>query len=200
MKRKIIAAVFILIMVLFGFLLFRYIFLYNRGNREYERMNYTGAIEEYQSALNAFPPHKKECSIRINLALAMIYNLGPEFAEPENVEHSIEVLLAAKDVLLEDECATLEGDGHSETAEQLKREIDELLQQLQQEPPPEGSSEEEEEENGGSSGNIDEETEQNIMEELQQTQSTATQERQENIEMMEDWSDEPNLEFNISNW
>lgn len=200
MKRKIFAAVFILIMVLIGFLLFRYIFLYNRGNREYERMNYTGAIEEYQNALNAFPPHKKECSIRINLALAMIYNLGPEFAEPENVEHSIEVLLAAKDVLLEDECATLEGDGHSETAEQLKREIDELLQQLQQEPPPEDSSEEEEEEETESSGGIDEETEQNIMEELQQTQSAATQERQENIEMMESWSDEPNLEFNISNW
>ncbi len=200
MKRKIFAAVFILVMVLIGFLIFRYLFLYNSGNREFERMNYTGAIEEYENALGAFLTHPKECSVRVNLALAMIYNLGPEFAEPENVEHSIKVLLAAKDVLLEENCATLEGDGHSETAEQLKREIDELLEQLTLPPPPEGSSEEEEEENGGSSGNIDEETEQNIMEELQQTQSTATQERQENLEMMEDWSDEPNLEFNVSNW
>ncbi len=200
MKRKIIAAVFILVMVLIGFLLFWHLFLYNRGNREFERMNYSGAIEEYQNALNTFLMHPKECSVRINLALAMIYNLGPEFAEPENVEHSIEVLLAAKDVLLEENCATLDGDGHSATAEQLKKEIDELIIKLQMPPSSESSPDEEEETETDSSGGIDEETEQNIMEELQQTQSTATQERQENIEMMEDWSDEPNLEFNISNW
>lgn len=200
MKRKIIAAVFILVMVLIGFLLFRHIFLYNSGNREYERMNYTGAIEEYENALDSFLTHPKECSVRINLALAMINNLGPEFAEPENVEHSIEVLSAARDILLEEDCATEEGDGHSETAEQLKKEIEELIIQLLMPPSSEDSSEEEEETSEASSGGVDEETEQNIMEELQQTQSSATQERQENLEDIEDWSDEPNLEFNVSNW
>lgn len=200
MKRKIIAAIFIVLMVLGGFLFFRYIFYYNSGNRDFERTDYIGAMEEYENALAAHPPHLKECSIRINLALAMIYNLGEDFAEPENVENSINVLLAAKDVLLEDECATLEGDGHSETAEQLKREIDELIAQLQQQSSPSEPSEEEEEEGGSSSGMIDEETEQNIMEELQQTQSSATQERQENIDESEIWQEEANFDFNTSIW
>lgn len=200
MKRKIFASVFIILMMLVGVLFFRHIFYYNSGNRAFERMDYVGAIEEYGHALATPVFHPKECSIRINLALAMIYNLGEHFAEPENVEHSIEVLLAAKDVLLEDECATLEGDGHSETAEQLKREIDELLEQLQQEIPPSEPSEEEEENGGSSSDTIDEETEQNIMEELQQNQNSATSERQENIHETEEWNDEPNFDYNTPNW
>lgn len=199
MKRKIFAAIFIILMVIAGFLFFRYIFYYNSGNRDFERMDYVGAIEEYENALASNPTHGKECSIRINLALAMIYNLGEDFAEPENVENSIEVLLAAKDVLLEEECATLEGDGHSETAEQLKREIDELIEQLQQEASSK-PSEDEEEETESPQGTIDEETEQEIMEQLQQTQSSATQERQENIQESEIRQEGANFDFDISIW
>ena len=70
--RKIIAAVFILLVVLCCFLFFRYIYFYNQGNDRYERLDYTGAIESYEQALNANPPHFKECSVRVNLALAMI--------------------------------------------------------------------------------------------------------------------------------
>ena len=46
--RKIIAAVFILLVVLCCFLFFRYIYFYNQGNDRYERLDYAGAIESYQ--------------------------------------------------------------------------------------------------------------------------------------------------------
>ena len=132
MKRKIIAAVFVLFILLCCFLFFRYIFIYNKGNKLYERFDYPGAIEAYQDALNANPPHFKECSVRVNLALAMIYNMGEDFAAPENIENSINTLLEARDILLEDGCASDDGDGHSKPAQQLKEEIDKLLEQLQE--------------------------------------------------------------------
>lgn len=200
MKRKLFAAALVLLITLCCFLFFRYIFLYNKGNKLYERYDYVGAIEQYQKALAANPPHFKECSVRVNLALAMIYNMGEDFAEPENVESSIETLLAARDILLEDDCATEAGDGHSEPAQQLKEEIDKLLEQLQEPPSGPEQSENENESGGGGQPPIDEETEQGIQEELQGIQNNSYEERQEYIQMGEDIDASINFDFNDKIW
>lgn len=205
MKRKIFAGIFILIIILCGFLFFRYIFLYNKANNLYERMDYAGAIEYYEDALAAHPPHflsTKECNVRINLALAMIYNLGPDFAEPENVENSINTLLAAKEVLLDDNCAAEEEVGHNETAQQLKEEIDKLLEQLQQQNQPQQQPDNQEQEGGGQQqdNQIDEETEQGIQDELQQNQSTAYEERQEGMDFAEEFDSDYNFDFEGEIW
>ena len=203
MKRKIFAGIFILLTALFIFLFCRYIFYYNEGNKLYQRRDYEGAMEAYEDALHAKPPHitRAECATRINLALSMIYNLGNDFAKPENVAHSIEVLLAAKSVLLEHDCATLEDRGHSADAEQLKKEIDALLAMLQT--PPEGgqsSDEEDSQSPAPQEPDIDEETEQNIKEELQEGQANSYEERQEGINFTEEWNSEMNWDFSQSNW
>ena len=200
MKRKIIAAVFVLFILLCCFLFFRYIFIYNKGNKLYERFDYPGAIEAYQDALNANPPHFKECSVRVNLALAMIYNMGEDFAAPENIENSINTLLEARDILLEDGCASDDGDGHSKPAQQLKEEIDKLLEQLQEQ---QGGSDESEENNSGAQGEeppIDEETEQQIQDELQNSQNTANEEREEAQQWQEELEAEMNFDYDINIW
>ncbi len=200
MKRKIIAAVFVLFILLCCFLFFRYIFIYNKGNKLYERFDYPGAIEAYQDALNANPPHFKECSVRVNLALAMIYNMGEDFAAPENIENSINTLLEARDILLEDGCASDDGDGHSKPAQQLKEEIDKLLEQLQEQ---QGGSDESEENNSGAQGEeppIDEETEQQIQNELQNIQNTANEEREEAQQWQEELEAEMNFDYDINIW
>lgn len=202
MKRKIIASIFIILMVLFGFLFFRSRFLYNSGNNHYERMDYAGAIEEYEKALAANPFHLKECSMRINLALSMIFNMGDDFDAPENVENSIQTLLAAKEILLAEHCATLEGDGHSETAEQLKEEIDKLIEMLQENDDPSSPEEPDDSENpaGSSTNSITEETEQSIQNQIQDMQNSATQERQENLQFMEEWGQDVNYDLETDIW
>lgn len=201
MKRKIFAAAFVLLIVLCCFLFFRYIFIYNTGNNRYERMDYAGAIESYEQALAAHPPHFKECSVRVNLALAMIYNMGEAWAAPENVENSIQTLMAAREILLEDECATEEGDGHSEPAQQLKEEIDKLLEQLQQQQNPNPDDSENNTDGGtGSEPPIDEETEQQIQEELQNIQTGSYNERQEYLEIEEEMDADVNYDPDAKIW
>ena len=203
MKRKLFAVGFILFIFLCCLVFLRYIFIYNKGNKLYERMDYAGAIEQYQNALDAHPPHFKECSIRINLALAMIYNMGPEFAAPENVESSIQTLMEARDILLEDDCATNEGDGHSEPAQQLKEEIDALIEQLQQQQNSDNSDDSDDNSDGGGSSSepsVDPEVEQAIQEELQEIQNTAQGEREEYIQQQNDFSSEINFDYDMKIW
>ncbi len=199
--RKIIAAAFILLVVLCCFLFFRYIYFYNQGNDRYERLDYAGAIESYEHALSANPPHFKECSVRVNLALSMIYNMGPDWAAPENVDSSIQTLMEARDILLEDGCATDDGDGHSEPAQQLKEEIDKLLEQLQQQQQSKPDDSETETDGGqGGEPPIDEEVEQGIKEEMQNIQNDAFNERQEEQQMMEDFDADMNFDYNMKIW
>ncbi len=162
-----------------------YIAHYNTGNIHYEERDYEAAIEEYQKALEYDPPKKKECSVRINLALAMAKSLGKDYDKPENVENSIKVLKEAVDVLTEDGCASDDGSGHNATAEQLKKELEEIIRQL------------EEQQQSGSSGGSDNQQQQQqkqqqkseeeqLKEQLQQSQQQANQERKEELEQYED--------------
>lgn len=169
-----------------------YIAHYNNGNIHYQNRDYEEAITSYEEALTLNPPQEKECAIRINLALAIIKTLKEDYDQPENIEESIEILNLARDVLLEEECATEDGDGHSETAETLKKEIEEEIKRLEQ------IAEEEEKKSdpnsqGGSNDSKDEE-EENLKQELQEIQSGAYQERQEGMQSVEEW--ESMFDFN----
>lgn len=202
MKRKIFAIIFMLILLLWGVIFFRYLFLYNKANRLYQRKDYVAAIEIYEDALHALPPRYKECSIRINLALAMIYNLGDNYAAPDQVENSINTLLKAREILLEDDCATQEGDGHSETAERLKDEIDRLLEELQPPEPqdPNNPSNEDTPETPPASP-LNEEEENQLQQQLQEIQNNAYQEREEGIQSANELNMDINFNFDgHGNW
>lgn len=96
-----------------------YIAHYNYGNVLYKNSDFDGAIEEYNKSLKLFPSEEKECSIRINLALAMLAKLD----EKESVEEKIEILNDAKAKLCEDDCK-------NENVQQLKSDIDKMLEEL----------------------------------------------------------------------
>lgn len=110
-----------------------YIAYYNLGNRLYEEKEYVDAIEEYEKALEKNNiPEGKECSIRINLALARLGTVKEEYDAEENIKDTLEKLGKAKDVLLEEDCASEDGDGHSKKAQKLKEEIDEIEKELKE--------------------------------------------------------------------
>lgn len=115
----------------------RYLPYYNLGNAAYKRGNYKEAVMRYEEALARHPglySEEKDCRVRINLALAMLKQLDlTDLSSEDNVKHVVNVLLSARDILTENGCANPQAgvyDGHSEEAEQLKKEIDELLQKL----------------------------------------------------------------------
>lgn len=176
-----------------------YIAHYNNGNIYYQEGNYDKAIEEYYKALELNPPKYKECSIRINIALAMLERLGDDYAKPERVEETIEELNAAIDVLLEDGCATEEDDGHSETAEQLKEEIEDLIEKLQEQ----SESEPQPDDNNQSQPEQQDEQdsyENNVMEQLQEIQSEAYLEREEGMQSLEEYDMDYNFDYDGSIW
>lgn len=183
MKRKLLAILYVLLLGLWCYFSLRYVFYYNNGNNYYRKMDYTAAIEAYEHALDANPPEEKECSIRVNMALAIIKTIGSDYASPEQIETTIETLKEARDVLLEKDCATEEGDGHSEPAQTLKEEIDAIIEELEKRAEQMNSSGEDDETEEENKPDEEENTEeQDIKEQLQQNQSDAFLERQEEIQ------------------
>lgn len=178
-----------------------YIAHYNQGNIYYQNFSYEDAILSYREALGANPPEEKECDIRINLALAMLGTMEEEYEAPENVETSLEILLGAKEVLLEEDCATENGDGHNETAEQLKEEIEAMIAKLKEQ------SEMEQEEKGDEDEGKDEEQrtkedefEEDVKKTLQERQSEANQERSEALEYYEELEKDYNFDSDGYIW
>lgn len=162
-----------------------YIVHYNQGNLYYKNDGFEDAIASYERALELNPPEEKECAIRINLALAMLGMMDEDYAAPEHMDTSLEILRGARDVLLEKGCAAENGDGHSETAEQLKEEIEALIEQLEQqsETEPEESEKTEEEKK---QEEAEDAFEDDVKKALQEKQSKANQERRESLDYYED--------------
>ena len=175
-----------------------YIAHYNNGNIYYQNGNYEQAIEEYYSALEQSPPKYKECSIRINLALAMLGTLGNEYDSPDNIEDSIETLKEAKAVLLENDCATNSGDGHSKTAEKLKSEIEDILEELENQ----SYSEPEEDDDPSEDSHENEDTisESDIEEQLLESLADSYQEREETLQSMEELNMDINFDIEDIIW
>ena len=98
---------------------------FNKGNVYYKKDDYDNAIEEYKKALKLYPPEKKECSIRINLALAMFYKIDFKVKTQKEFDEIIEKIDEIKDILIEDGCAHRDdNNGHSSEAQKLKNELD----------------------------------------------------------------------------
>lgn len=176
-----------------------YLAHYNMGNIHYQNGAYESAIDEYKKALLKNPDKEEECSVRINLALAIIKTTAEDYASEENVEDTIEKLTEARNVLLEGGCATEEGNGHSETAEKLKKEIDDLLESLSsnqmQEPDDNNDPENKPEEKKD-----DDDYEQNIKEQLQQQQNDSYKERMEYLDFYDEFDGGMNFDADGRVW
>ena len=115
----------------------------NLGNAAYQRGEYELAAEYFRAALKRNPPAEgTECALRVNLALSILHTYPFETVDRQDsgqVDEAVKVLLSARSVLTEHGCACEESgasSGHSEEAENLKRDIDGMLAKLTAPPPP----------------------------------------------------------------
>lgn len=181
-----------------------YIAHYNAGNIYYQNGEYSNAIKEYEKALEKKTPKFKECSIRINIALSMIGLIGEDYDAPENIDATIDQLKEARSVLTENGCANEDGDGHSDTAEKLKEEIDALIEELENKKTGSSSSQDDEdkkqEEEKKQEQKTDDTKEANIKEQLQQQQSDSYLEREAEIQSAEEWNMEINFDTDEGIW
>lgn len=235
MKKRILIAIYVVVLLICGKLAFNYIYnavvihryqqsdnsinmnpllafnwsepyiaYYNQGNISYKEDSFVDAIASYEKALELNPPKKKECSIRINLALAMLGTMPEDYSASENVDTSLQILKEAREVLLEKECATENGDGHSKTAEQLKEEIEALIKQLEQQSAMSEETEENEEneetEEEKKQKEEEDAFEEDVKKKLQENQSKANQERKESLDYYEDFDKEYNFDIEGGIW
>ena len=128
-----------------------YVPFYNTGNTDFQNGQYEKAAGNFMQALEENAPHddeairehtENECRIRINLSLSLLNQIDFKHLhlnDREAVDSAIEQLLVAREVLTANECAHFDDPGgHNGDAEQLKKEIDEVLKRLNYQPPPEG--------------------------------------------------------------
>lgn len=173
MKKKVIIIYIVLILIVIVSQIYKV--HYNYGNTLYKKEDFDSAINEYTKALKWNPIHNKQCSIRINLALSIIANID----EKSDIQVKISELQEARKVLCEKGCANANDNlGHNSTAEQLKSDIDKMLEELQKSNA----------QGDGDKDDIDDEKEENIQnidkvqEELEKIQKDARNSRQEGLE------------------
>lgn len=166
-----------------------YIYHYNKGNDAYENGDYESAIEEYETALSYHVPDKKECDIRVNLALAMIAPIDLENLPESEVADTIALLKEARDVLTEDGCAHMDdNDGHDEDAQTLKNEIDEYIEALENPEPSEPTQEPDDNQNPSEPDDKEGEKEDNV-EELQDIMQQGTNEHNQGVQYYDMYED-----------
>ena len=161
-----------------------YLPYYNLGNAFYMYEDYDAAISCYKTALESHPTEKKECDIRVNLALAMLHKIDFDNLETINqISNAVRTLQAARNVLTEKGCADPYGtDGHDPEAEQLKQDIDKMLEELDAEPDPEqGDEDEEEQQDSGGEGDQQQQTkrEKQLEKELEEQKEESMEERRD---------------------
>lgn len=174
---------------------------YNLGNAAYESGDYDSAVIFYQRALSYYIPHGKECDIRVNLALSMIGRIDfDHLTDDERIQKAIDELMAARDVLTEEGCADPDGtDGHDPEAEQLKQDIDRMIEMLKNRSSGDDSGDDETEEQSDSgksnkdqndsSGNDSGEQskrEKRLQEELEKQRENSTIERSDRQKRLEE--------------
>lgn len=167
-----------------------YIYHYNKGNEAYENGDYEQAVEAYEQALACHVPDKKECNIRVNLALAMIAPIDIEHLDASEVDATIELLKEARDVLTEEDCAHMDDeDGHDKDAQKLKDEIDEYIDMLEN--PEQTKPEQDSDDNQDpSEPQEQQDAKEDNVEELQEIMQQGTGEHNQSIqyyEMMDDY-------------
>lgn len=182
-----------------------YIAYYNQGNIYYKEGWYADAVNSYYKALEYDMPQERECCVRINIALAMLKSLGDDYADPENVQNSLMTLYAARNVLLEKECATEAGDGHSEQAQKLKEEIDAIIKELeeQQQSQEEQNSEQNDEEQTKKSDEQKKQEdafEEDVKKAIQEKKAKANKERQQGLQDYEEMEQDYNFDKDDMIW
>ncbi len=188
----------------------QYIAYYNQGNIYYQEGKYLDAIDAYDTALSKKPPKGKECAIRVNKALAMLATIEDLYQDPAFVDSVLPILQEARNVLLEDGCATENSDGHSKEAEQLKKEIEAMIEEVEkkQEENNQQESEQQSDDNNtekqeeASTENTSEADakEQDIKEKIKEKQSKANQERKQQIDNHNDMEKDYNFDSDGIIW
>lgn len=149
-----------------------YIAYYNDGNISYKKGDYDSAITSYEEALERKPPRKRVCDVRINMSLAIIYNINTNDKKYINSE-----LEEAKKVLYKDGCANIDDDnGYSEDAEKLEEEIKKLQEQLNN-----SSNSSDDDQNQDDNTNDDNTKTKEIEEKLKQIQKDANRSRKDDM-------------------
>ena len=170
-----------------------YLPYYNLGNVAYQNGDYDEAISNYKKALEIGAPHEdKECNIRVNLALSMLMKIDwANMTTQKDVERAIRQLKAARNVLTEEGCANPDNDqGHNEEAEQLKADIDKMLEEMQQDSNS-GDSDNDEQQEGQQDQEEDQDQqkdsqrEKDIQDALDEQKKNSMKERQETQEDMD---------------
>ena len=154
-----------------------YIANYNYGNILYQEGEYERAIEKYKKALDGIIPKKKECNIRINLALSICKTVSINKNSIDSVKDAIKIYESAIDVLTEKGCANKENNnGHSSKAQQLKNDIQKEIDRLKNLQENQGDNDEEDEGEEQQENKIEEK---NIEEKLQNIKEEAIKEQRE---------------------
>lgn len=155
----------------------RYVANYNYGNILYQKGEYESAIEEYKKALKGIVSKYKECNIRINYALAICRTVNVNEKNQDSIKNAIKTYETAIEVLTEDGCANKTNNkGHSQKAEQLKKDIQKEIDRLKKLEKIENDSNEEKEENKKDKTKEDVET---IESKIQNIKEEATKDQRE---------------------
>ncbi len=126
-----------------------YVMDYNIANAYYNDGDYSKAQIYYERCLDFDMPQDKDCSVRINLTMTRLQQIGFEAVYTEyeafekgeevdkealiqNIDKVIEKLKEDREILTENNCAGAEDDdGHSSDAEALKKDIDNKIEELE---------------------------------------------------------------------
>lgn len=162
---------------------------YNRANKMYREGEFNGAVGEYAESYDKNKNEKRDCDVRVNLALAIVGPLSKESITPENIQDAISDLETARKILLENGCAEEDPEiGHDVEAQILKDEIDEYLKELQKLQ----ESFEQQQNSGQGSNNQDENQEQDdsasrkqqeMQEKLAELQKQGAQDRSQSLDI-----------------
>ena len=164
---------------------------YNLGNAAFKKGDDDKAVSYYKEALKRNPSGKKDCSVRINLALSMCFSIDFEnISTEEQTDSAIKILKSAKEVLLENGCASESGSGHDADAQKLKEDIDKMIEELESEPQ-NGSGDEpkkDPEKSDQKQSGQDSFREEQLKKKLEESRKESMKESIDNQNMMNNWS------------
>ncbi len=175
-----------------------YIPYYNLGNVAFQNKEYVSAVSYFTDALKYNPKEPEDCLIRINLALSLCYTIDfNNLDSDEKVQTALFTLYQARDVLLANGCATDEEGqtGHNKDAQQLKEDIDKMIEKLQQGSDSDDQNDQnqdqqnndQDDQNEKSSGSSNSNKQKQQQQALEQNKKGAMEERKEEIDQLDNY-------------
>lgn len=171
-----------------------YLPYYNLGNCYYQGGDYSTAAAYYYQALSYEDiPQDRDIPIRINLALALCYSIDFDNLKSDtDIQSALQVLYTARDILMEKGYANDEGTGTDATAQQLKEDIDKMIEKLQQQQNNNDNSDDQEQQQQEQQEEQDQDDQQKqeqpqpmTQEEIQEIQDNRTKSASERVEEQE---------------